>query len=198
MALLVWGLLVFSGVYWLIQLLSKPLSTPGQAAVAAERHGGRADMTRLFGASTGVAAPQPEAVAESRFKLLGVVAPRNARDQRAGEGVALIAVDGVARTVRVGARLDMDKELRLLAVEARSVSLGQGGVVSLTLQMAPPSPATTGALPPAAPSPVVLGGNYQPGTPLMPQGAVPQAPMQQQLPQAPVSNDVSAPGQQSR
>ena len=186
MAFLVWGLLACSGVYWLIQLLGRPLPTPGLAMVATERHGGRADLTRLFGAGTSTVA-EPEVVADSRFKLLGVVAPRSAAAQRAGEGVALIAVDGVARTVRVGARVDGD--LYLLAVEARSASLGQSGVVGLSLKLAPPSAALTGALPPAAPSPVVLGGAIPAGTP--PAGAMP-------LPPQPLNNDPSALGQQTR
>ena len=185
MAFLVWGVLACSGVYWLIQLLGKPLPTPGQAVVAAERHGGRADLTRLFGAAA-VAELEAVVVAESRFKLLGVVAPLGAAAQRAGEGVALIAVDGVARTVRVGARVDGD--LHLLAVDARSASLGQGGVVSLTLQIASPSAATTGALTPALPSPMVLGGAIPAVNPV---GPMP-------LPPQPLNNDPSALGQQAR
>ena len=155
MAFLVWGLLACGSVFWLIQLLGKPLQTPVHALAAAESVSGRADMTRLFGAPN-VGTPEPVVVAEIRFKLIGVVAARTARAQQAGEGVALISVDGVSRTVRVGAWVDT--ELRLLAVDARSASLGQGGVVSLTLQIAPPLDASTGALAPAAPSPLVLGG----------------------------------------
>lgn len=174
MAFLVWGLLACSSVYWLVQLLPKPLPTPGHALAATERPGGRADMTRLFGAANVSAAPEPVAVAEGRFKLIGLVAPKSARARQAGEGVALISVDGVARTVRVGALVDTD--LRLLAVDGRSASLGQGGVVSLTLQIAPLSAATTGALAPAMPSPVMLGGRLPeppPATPQMPQPPAP-------------------------
>jgi general secretion pathway protein C len=112
---------------------------------------------------------------EDRFKLLGVVAPRSALAAQAGEGVALIAVDGVARTVRVGAAVDGD--LRLLAVNARSAALGQAGVVSLNLQLTAPPPASTGALAPAAPSPTVLGGNLRPMPPQpQPQPAAPGGP----------------------
>ena len=170
MAFLVWGLLALSGVYWLMQLLAKPMPTPAQAVLAIEQHGGRADMTRLFGAS--LVAAEPEAVADSRFKLLGVVAAvRSVRPaaQQAGEGVALIEVDGVARTVRVGALLDGD--LRLLTVDKRSAGLGRAGVVSVTLQITPGAPAATGSLAPAARSPVVLGGampNVMPPMPISP------------------------------
>ena len=163
-AFLVWGLLALSGVYWLMQLLAKPLPTPAQAVLATEQQGGRADMTRLFGAS--VVTEAPEVAVDSRFKLLGVVAANRPAAQQAGEGVALIAVDGVARTVRVGAVLDGD--LRLLTVDKRSAGLGRAGVVSLTLQIVPGAPAATGSLPPAAPSPVVLGGSMPNVTPPMP------------------------------
>ncbi|MFY7866540.1 hypothetical protein [Roseateles sp.] len=155
-AFLLWGLLALSAGYWLIQLMAKPLTTPAQALTALDRQSPQGDLTRLFGAAT-TAAPEAEAApAESRFQLLGVVAPKGVKGPHAGEGVALIAVDGVARTVRVGALVDGG--LRLLSVEARSASLGEAGGRTFSLQMAPLTPAATGALPPAQPSPVVLGG----------------------------------------
>jgi general secretion pathway protein C len=153
-AFLVWGLLACSAGYWLIQLLARPLSVPAQAQPALEQRSGQADLTRLFGAAAAVVAEAAPA-AESRFKLLGVVAPKQAGVSQAGEGVALIAVDGVARTVRVGAAVDGN--LQLLFVDGRSASLGEAGVVSMTLQIAPQAAAATGALPAAQASPVVLG-----------------------------------------
>lgn len=185
-AFLVWGLLALSGVYWLMQWLAKPLPTPSQAVLATEQHGGQADMTRLFGAS--VVAAAPEVAADSRFQLLGVVAANRLAAQQAGEGVALIAVDGVARTVRVGALLDGD--LRLLVVDKRSAGLGRAGVVSQTLQISPGAPAATGSLLPAVPSPVVLGGALPNGMPnVMP--PMPTSPAPQAEPASPL-------GQQSR
>lgn len=172
-AFLVWGALACSGGFWAIQLLAKPLLTPAQASTASERGATAADLSRLFGAP---APQQVEAapVAESRFKLLGVVAPKRAQSgAHAGEGLALISVDGVPRTVRVGAVLE--GELRLIAVDKQTASLGQGGVVSMSLQMAPPAPAATGALPPAQPSATVLGGN--------PNGLPPSPPGQMSQPQ---------------
>ncbi len=154
-AFVVWGLLGLSGGYWLIQLLAKPLATPAQAMPAVERQSLQADLTRLFGVAAPVAA-EAAPPAESRFKLLGVVAPKAGRSAHPGEGLALIAVDGVARTVRVGALVEGN--LRLLKVDGRSASLGEAGVISVTLQMTEPAPAATGALPPAQASPVVLGG----------------------------------------
>lgn len=178
MAFLVWGLLAFSAAYWLVHLLAKPLATPSQAQPAAEQRSGQADLTRLFGAAT-VAAAAAAPPVESRFKLLGVVAPNLAgsgqRRGAVGEGVALIAVDGVARTVRIGALVDSD--LKLLAVDARSASLGRSGVVSLSLQMEAPVIAATGALLPAPLSQTVLGGNPPTGLPV-----ATQAPAQMTLP----------------
>ncbi|MDC8771554.1 hypothetical protein [Roseateles albus] len=171
-AFLVWGLLACSGGFWLIQLLARPIQVPAQAQPALEQRAGQADLTRLFGAAAAVAAEAAPAV-ESRFKLLGVVAPKNAgASQAGGEGVALIAVDGVARTVRVGALVDGN--LQLLYVDGRSASLGEAGVVSMTLQIAPLAAAATGALPAAQPSPVVLG-SYAP-----PPMAPAQAPLESQ------------------
>lgn len=168
-AFVVWGLLGLSGGYWLIQLLAQPLATPAQALPAVERQGLQADLTRLFGAAAPAAMEVEAPPVDSRFKLLGVVAPKTARSAHAGEGVALIAVDGVARTVRVGALVEGN--LRLLKVDGRSASLGDAGVTSLTLQMTDPAPAATGALPAAQPSPVVLGGGLHlpPSMPPSPQ-----------------------------
>lgn len=169
MAFLVWGLLACAAVYWLIQLLARPLSAPAHALAVVEQRSGAADLTRMLGAAP-VAAAEAPPVAESRFSLLGVVAPKSLQVSQAGEGVALIAVDGVPRTVRIGAVLE--GELRLLAVDARSAKLGQGGAVTLTLNLAPPLPAATGSLPTAQVSPTVIGGqphvlgeNSQPGQP---------------------------------
>lgn len=168
-AFVVWGLLGLSGGYWLIQLLAKPLATPPQALPAVERQGLQADLTRLFGAATPAAVEAEAPPAESRFKLLGVVAPKNTRSAHAGEGVALISVDGVARTVRVGALVEGN--LRLLRVDGRSASLGEAGVSSLTLQMMALPPAATGALQAAQPSGVVLGGALPvPSSPMPPVG----------------------------
>lgn len=165
MALLMWALLACSSGYWLLKLGPASLPTPANALSAADRGAPRGDLTRLFGAApveaAGTAA-QPNA--ESRFQLLGVVAPKRATAWNASEGLALMIVDGgPPRTVRVGAMLD--GEFSLLAVEARSVTLGRAGVPAFAVQLAPPTVAAAGTLPLATPSPVVLGGNaVQPPT----------------------------------
>ncbi|KQV61075.1 hypothetical protein ASC95_06610 [Pelomonas sp. Root1217] len=158
MAFTVWLLLGGSVAYWSLQLLARPLAMPASVLPAGEGRGGAVDLSRLLGVTAPEAVPEPEVAASTRLRLLGVVAPKNAKAAEAGEGVALIEVDGVARTVRVGAVVD--GELRLLRVDVRSASLGRiGQAPSQVLQISPPAAAATGALPPAAPSPVVLGGN---------------------------------------
>jgi hypothetical protein len=170
MAFSVWLLLGGSVAYWGLQLLARPLPAPASVAPASEARGGRVDLSRLLGVVAAEPVAAPEMVASTRLRLLGVVAPRNARAAEAGEGVALIEVDGVPRTVRVGAVVD--GELRLLRVDARSASLGRlGEGASQVLEISPPAAPSTGMLQAAAPSPVILGGN-PPGTV---QGAAPGA-----------------------
>lgn len=171
MAFSVWLLLGGSVAYWGLNLLARPLPMPESALPAGESRSAQIDLRRLLGETPPEAAPEAEAPVSTRLRLLGVVAPRNGRAAEAGEGVALIDVDGVARTVRVGAVVD--GELRLLRVDARSASLGLAGrAPSQVLQISAPAAAATGSLPPAAPSPVVLGGN-PPGTNPMPRGGMP-------------------------
>lgn len=170
MSFTVWLLLGGSVAYWSLQLLARPLPMPASVLPAGEARGAGVDLSRLLGVTAPEAAAEPEAAPSTRLRLLGVVAPRSAKAAEAGEGVALIEVDGVPRTVRVGALVDGD--LRLLRVDARSASLGLFGQAPVqTLQLAPQAAPATGSLPAAAPSPVVLGGNPNampaaPGVPL--------------------------------
>ena len=169
----VWLLLGGAVAYWGLQLFARPLAMPASVQPAGESRATQVDLGRLLGVVAPEAAP-PEVAPSTRLRLLGVVAPKNAGAAEAGEGVALIEVDRVARTVRVGAVVD--GELRLLRVDARSASLGaRGQAPAQVLQISPPAAPATGSLPPATPSPVVLGGN-SPGVmaPMPPQM---QAPM---------------------
>ena len=172
MAFSVWLLLGGSVAYWGLQLLARPLPSPASVAPVGEVRAAQVDLSRLLGVVAAEPVAAPEVVASTRLRLLGVVAPRHPRAAAAGEGVALIEVDGVPRTVRVGAVVD--GELRLLRVDARSASLGRlGEAASQVLEISAPAAPSTGSLPPAAPSPVILGGN-PPGTA---QGVVPPQPV---------------------
>ncbi|MFT7775151.1 hypothetical protein [Roseateles sp.] len=158
MAFSAWLLLGGSVAYWGLQLFARPLTTPASVLPAGETRSAQVDLSRLLGTTAADAVAGPEVAASTRLRLLGVVAPKSARAAEAGEGVALIEVDGVARTVRVGAVVD--GELRLLRVDARSASLGLSGQAPVQiLEISPPAEPATGSLPTATPSPVVLGGN---------------------------------------
>lgn len=193
MAFSVWLLLGGSVAYWGLQLFARPLAMPASVMPAGEARGAQVDLGRLLGVSA-PAAQEPVVAPSTRLKLLGVVAPRTARAADAGEGVALIEVDGVPRTVRVGAVVD--GELRLLRVEPRSASLGlPGQAPAQVLEIAAPVAPVTGSLPPAPPSTVVLGGN-PPGTQTQPQ----QMPMPrgQAAPAQGLPLAASSPAMQSR
>jgi len=162
MAFWVWLLLGGTVAYWGLQLFARPLAMPASVLPASEVQAGSVDLARLLGAAPPEAAPEPELAPSTRLRLVGVVAAKSPKAADAGEGVALIEVDGVTRTVRVGAVVD--GELRLLRVDARSAGLGRvGQAPTQVLQMSPPVAPATGSLMAAAPSPVVLGGN-PPGT----------------------------------
>ncbi|MGQ3092672.1 MAG: hypothetical protein ACT6RP_04415 [Roseateles sp.] len=162
MAFSVWLLLGGSMVYWGLQLFARPLPMPASVLPAGEGRTTQVDLSRLLGVTAPDAAPEPEIAPSTRLRLLGVVAPKNEKAAAAGEGVALIEVDGMARTVRVGAAVD--GELHLLRVDVRSASLGRPGQApSQVLEISPPVAPATGSLPPAPPSTVVLGGNPNPG-----------------------------------
>lgn len=136
MAFVVWLLLGGSVAFWGLRLMARPLPMPEAAVSAVEARPVQADLGRLLGVSASETSAEPEMAASTRLRLLGVVAPRNPRSADSGEGVALIEVDGVARTVRVGATVDGD--LQLLRVEARSASLGRPGQApSQVLQISP-------------------------------------------------------------
>jgi general secretion pathway protein C len=179
----VWLLLGGSVAYWGLQLFARPLPMPESVLSAGQGRSGPVDLGRLLGVTPPEAAAAPEVPASTRLRLLGVVAPKNPKAAEAGEGVALIEVDGVARTVRVGAVVD--GELRLLRVDARTASLGLMGQAPVqVLQISPPAAPATGSLPPAQPSNVVLGGNPDAGAAGLPLRANPPAPAVAPVPAA--------------
>lgn len=168
-AFLVWGLVAACGVYWALRLGATPRPVPEHAQPVGGTALARGDIARLF-ASPAVAVAPGVVVAEpglaSRFKLVGVMAPRGAQRERP-QGVALIAVDGKpARPYRVGARLD--GELVLQTVALRSATLGpQGGAPALQLDLAPLPPPATGSLPAGGRAGVAGGFTLPPGTPAL-------------------------------
>eukprot|EP01031_Cornospumella_fuschlensis_P008145 gene8145-10047_t len=90
MAFSVWLLLGGSVAYWGLQLYSRPLAMPASVLSAGEGRSTQIDLSRLLGVTAQEAVAEPEAVASTRLRLLGVVAPKNPKAAEAGEGVALI------------------------------------------------------------------------------------------------------------
>jgi len=149
-AFLGWSAVAASAVYWLLRTTVSAPGLPPDALPVSGAAAVRGDVARLFAVETRAAAVAEPALA-SRFKLLGVVAPKG------GEGgVALIAVDGKPpRAVRVGN--SVDGEWLLQTVAARSASIGaQGAPAAVELTLPPPTPAATGSLPPVTPPQAVV------------------------------------------
>ena len=175
LSLFIWLLVAASAAYWGLRLLVKPQPVPGQAVVAAGPAAAVGDLSRLLGQAPLQAVAQPAIVAaESRFRLVGVVAPRSGQ----ASGLALISVDGKPpRTVAVGR--EVEPGLRLLSVSQRQADLGAGGSaprMALTMPMLAepnrgrPDDAAAGGQPPAQPAAI-------PGALLgQPQGVPPRLP----------------------
>jgi len=147
-ACLVWAILALSAVYWSFKLLVRPSGMPAHALLVATDQAARGDPLRLFAAPPQLAAAPVVPQASSRFKLLGVMAPKAPVDEGVpAHGLALIAVDGKpARAFPVGSRVD--GEWVLQSVSARTASIGpEGGAVVARLEVpALPGPAM-GSLP---------------------------------------------------
>lgn len=162
-AFVVWALVAATAVFWGLRLLARPQPAPAYAITVGEATTMRGDLTRLFGAAPVTASADQPAAPElaSRFKLLGIMAPKPASAEPAHRsGYALIAVDGKpARAFAVGSSLDSG--LVLQEVSLRTASIGpQDGAAAVKLEMPPlPAPATgtlppmSGGVPSAAPVP---------------------------------------------
>lgn len=200
LTLLIWAAVAASGVYWGLRLFTRPIPVPTGASVASAALPAAGNLSRLLGEPppAPLQGDSPAQLTDSRFKLIGVVAPRGA----AASGLALISVDGKPpRTVAVGRELEPG--LRLLTVSHRQAELGASqGAPVLTLALPPlaeaqrgrpgetaaQSPGLPGALPAGLPlfnrAPGVMGlappGLRQPaglpqqapmpGMPVLPQG----------------------------
>ncbi len=149
-AFVIWAAVAASAMFWALRLGASSPAAPAHTVAVGAATAPRGDLTRLFGAApvraTAGAAVVVESPLSSRFRLLGVAAPRQGGDRN---GLALIAVDGKpARSYAVGTAVDGD--LVLQSVHARGARLGaRGAAPQVTLELpALPLPAT-GSLPPA-------------------------------------------------
>jgi general secretion pathway protein C len=177
-AFVIWAAVAASIIFWGMRLWAKPIPAPAHAVVVSTASGFNGDLGRVLGVdapAAPVAVPTaPQATADPRYRLIGVVAPRSAAAN--GEGVALIATEGKPpKAYRVGAAVD--GEMVLLAVHSRGASLGPRGQpaqVALELPaLPPPSTGTLGA--PASASPALRA----------PTGLLPRPQLAQPLPGTP-------------
>jgi general secretion pathway protein C len=197
--LLIWAAVLVGAVAWGMPLFTRSTPVPPGASLAVPAPPAGADLARLLGqppAQPVEAAPVE--VADSRFRLLGVVAPRPGQ----ARGLALISVDGKpARAVGVGRELEPG--LRLLTVSHRQAELGPtAGTTQVTLSLPALAEAQRGR-PGEVPGMALPGQPMVPGVTAMPPGAVfngvpgtlralPMPPPQQQqiLPPVPVPQGV--------
>ena len=146
-AFAIWALVAATAVFWGLRLLVRAPSAPPYAVAVGDAGAARGDLTRLLGAApVNVPAAVVAPAESSRFRLLGIMAPKYSSGPIGAHGVALIAVDGkMAKAYQVGSRLDDD--LVLQSVSLRTASIGRGqGAPAITLELPPLAAAATGTL----------------------------------------------------
>ena len=153
-AFVIWGLVAATAVFWGLRLFVRAPVAPPYTVAVGDAVAVRGDLTRLLGAA--VVAPTAAAAtpqAASRFRLLGIVAPKSAPtadSASVSHGVALIAVDGkMPKAFAVGARVDGDLVLHSVSLRTVSIAAGQGAP-TITLELPRPAAAATGTLAPSA------------------------------------------------
>jgi general secretion pathway protein C len=155
-AFLIWAAVAGAAVFWGLRLSGSAPEAPAHAQPAPVATVVRSDLGRLLGPdpalpSTDAQAPTADAQ-QSRFQLLGVIAPSGGGG--AGRsGWATLAVDGKPpRTFPVGSPVDGSSVLQ--KVSARGVEIGpRGGAPLVTLELSPLAPAATGRPGVTAPAP---------------------------------------------
>ena len=128
----IWAAVAASAVFWLTRLLVRADAAPAHTVIANANATVTADLSRLLGSTRSAVADAAEPTLDSRFRLIGVVAPKSATPD---SGLALIAVDGKpARPVVLGG--NVDGSLVLLGVNHRRAELGPaGGVATVRLEL---------------------------------------------------------------
>jgi general secretion pathway protein C len=149
-AFVIWALVAATAVFWGLRLWARAPTAPAYAVAVGDAAAVRGDLTRLLGAApvtTAAAVMAPEAA--SRFRLLGIMAPKAvAGAASATHGVALIAVDGkMPKAYSVGASVDGDLVLQSVSLRTVSIGAGTGGAQAITLELPPLAAAATGKLP---------------------------------------------------
>ena len=159
-AFVVWALVAGAIVFWGLRLFVSPTPAPANAVAVVDAAAAGGDLSRLFGV-TQTAAPDAPPPESSRFRLLGVLAAKDAGNPGA-PGVALLSVDGKPpRPYRAGARVE--DRLFLKAVSLRTASFGPDqGPVSFTLEVPRMPEPATGTLTPVDASQMQIAPPQQP------------------------------------
>jgi general secretion pathway protein C len=147
-AFVIWSLVAATVVFWALRLAASPSAVPPYAVPVGNSVAMRGDLARLFGAPLRAAVTAQATEGPSRFKLLGVMAPRSPAEQaEPGQGLALIAVDGKpAKAYAVGARLDSDIILQSVGLRTAALGTAHGGR-SVLLELPALAPPNAGVLP---------------------------------------------------
>lgn len=161
-AFAIWAVVAASLMFWALRLFTTAPAAPAYTVSALDGTGLRGDLARVFGSTPVVtAAAETPPVQASRFKLVGVAAPRDAGVQG---GLALISVDGKpARAITVGRTIDDGWVLQ--SVNRRGARLSSNlGANTLDLEMPALALASRGSLPPVSNTIVNSeGGGLTPG-----------------------------------
>jgi general secretion pathway protein C len=180
-AFVIWSLVAAAGAFWLLRLTTSAPQAPGYASAVGKSTVVRGDLNRLFGAAPSVvAAAEAIPQAPSRFKLVGVMAPRSKEAQSvAGSGLALIAVDGKpAKAFTVGAPLESGLVLQSVGLRTASIGPAQG-TRSVLLELPALAAPNTGVLPSSAGAvspPAFVGSPVPPNSGVLPQLGQPTPP----------------------
>jgi general secretion pathway protein C len=158
LAFAIWALVAAAAVFWGLRLFVSAPGAPPHALTLDTGAAPRADLSRLFGSDAPEVVETATPALSSRFRLVGVVAPRPVGQNT---GVALIAVDGKPpRAYRVGNSVETGMVLQ--SVQVRGASLGpRGGAALLRLEVPPLPPPNMGSLP-NAPRPMLSPEDQQP------------------------------------
>jgi general secretion pathway protein C len=193
-AFVIWSLVAATMVFWALRFGVQSSPVPAYAIPVDRAQAPRGDLARLFGAAPVVAmAQEAPREATSRFRLVGVMAPKSSTPEGTGAyGLALIAVDGKpAKAFAVGARLDNDLVLQSVGLRTASLGTAQGARSVLLELPALVAPATGVLPPPGAPAATAAVPPTRPGS--VPAPVPPAAPVMAPAPTLPPPAQTPAP-----
>jgi general secretion pathway protein C len=175
-AFVIWSLVAATLVFWALRIGVQSPKAPAYAIPVDRAQAPRGDLARLFGAAPVVAAAtETPREAPSRFRLVGVMAPKSSTPEGTGAyGLALIAVDGKpAKAFAVGSKLDNDLVLQSVGLRTASIGTSQGARSVLLEMPALAAPATGVLPPPGAPAAAAAPAVRPPGVPVPPASTTP-------------------------